>query len=82
MLPEIMWSGVGPIRDARGLVDAISALGTLPVSPHRDLCALVARAALARTETRGVHVRADHPETDPSLAARSFDRLPKRMAEH
>jgi succinate dehydrogenase/fumarate reductase flavoprotein subunit len=30
---------------------------------------LIAQGALARTESRGAHQRADHPETDPALDA-------------
>ncbi|MGZ4138841.1 MAG: hypothetical protein ACXVD8_03380, partial [Actinomycetota bacterium] len=34
------------------------------------------RAASARLESRGVHVRSDFPEPDQSFASRSFDQRP------
>ncbi|MBI4729090.1 MAG: FAD-binding protein [Acidobacteria bacterium] len=70
-IPGLMWGGCGPIRTEEGLARAARALAALPPSPHRDLCALVVEAARARAETRGVHVRADHPESDPARAVRS-----------
>jgi L-aspartate oxidase len=36
---------------------------------------LVATAALARTESRGAHYRADFPAENPQLAARSMTTL-------
>lgn len=70
-VPRIMWEGAGPVRDAEGLERAARAVAALPPSPHHELCALVLEAALERTETRGVHVRADRPETDTALAVRA-----------
>jgi L-aspartate oxidase len=70
-------AGLGIERDAAGLeaLDRILqpfAEGPVPADPERAtlraaaICArLVARGALLRTESRGVHRRSDHPEPDP-----------------
>jgi L-aspartate oxidase len=68
---RLMWDGAGPFRDEmriRGLIDALEAL---PASLHHDLCGLIARSALERRESRGVHQRTDFRETDPAFARRS-----------
>ena len=39
-------------------------LETLLSDPY-PLARLIGACALARTESRGAHVRADHPESDP-----------------
>ena len=52
-------------RDA-GIVRSREGLSRLLESPH-PLARLIARCALARTESRGAHRRTDHPERDPSL---------------
>ena len=70
-------AALGIERDAAGLAELDRALQPLaegPVPAHPEeaelraaaICArLVARAALLRTESRGVHRRSDHPEPDP-----------------
>jgi L-aspartate oxidase len=71
------------VREGAGLVRLIEQLGTArPRSPasRADIedialtatARAVAAAALARTETRGCHRRADYPQTDPAQA-RSVD---------
>ncbi len=86
-IQHAMWTGVGLVRDARGLQRAldvlaaleerIAALGVggdgrwnlvwqqaLDVRNLRTVAALTARAALARTESRGSHARSDYPGRD------------------
>ena len=55
-----LWQDAGLVRDAAGLERLRSA-------PHL-LARLVAESALARTESRGAHFRADRPTEDPELA--------------
>ncbi|KTR08733.1 L-aspartate oxidase [Curtobacterium luteum] len=75
----VMTDRVGLLRDATGLASARRDLDHLAVaSPtgvreHEDralldLARLTARAAEARTESRGAHARTDHPDTDPRAA--------------
>jgi L-aspartate oxidase len=54
-----LWQHAGLVRDAEGLT-------TLAHDRH-PLAALIARHALLRTESRGAHMRSDHPDTDPAL---------------
>ena len=56
---QAMWRCAGLERDAEGL-------GALLDDPH-PLARLVARGALHREESRGAHLRSDHPDTDPAL---------------
>jgi L-aspartate oxidase len=76
-----MWRHAGLVRDAAGLEEALrridgwrshaSELGG-EARNLLDVAMLVARAALARRESRGGHYRRDYPAPDPKLAHRSF----------
>ena len=58
--PSALWQDAGLVRDAAGLE-------RLRAAPHL-LTRLIAESALARTESRGAHFRADRPNEDPELA--------------
>jgi L-aspartate oxidase len=58
-LREQVWREAGVIRDPDGLADLVT-------SPD-PVAALVARFALARHESRGVHYRIDAPSADPAF---------------
>lgn len=73
---EIMDTRVGVLREADGLDAAVGALADLPGTTALDDAALdatavhttallVAHAARERTESRGAHRRADHPQASP-----------------
>ncbi|MEN8040171.1 MAG: L-aspartate oxidase [Actinomycetota bacterium] len=70
---QIAWNHVGIARDERGLERALEQLAALdgPPSDSSTVAALIAAAALERTESRGAHYRADYPELDSTLAERS-----------
>jgi L-aspartate oxidase len=55
-----LWHDAGLIRNADGLERLLRAPG--------ELVHLIARSALARTESRGVHFREDFPAEDAALA--------------
>jgi L-aspartate oxidase len=59
---EALWRDAGVVRDAAGLQRLLE-------DPH-PLARAIARCALARAESRGAHLRSDHPERDPALDRR------------
>jgi L-aspartate oxidase len=54
-----LWRDAGPVRDAAGLE-------RLAGDPYL-LARLIANNALRRRESRGCHLRTDHPDVDPEL---------------
>jgi L-aspartate oxidase len=56
---EALWASAGPRRDASGLEALLD-------DPY-PLARMIARSALARRESRGVHRRSDHPLRDSAL---------------
>jgi L-aspartate oxidase len=62
-----MWRNAGPLRDAAGLTALLAWLDDQPPSTTTAVARMIAASALARRETRGAHVRTDHPAEDPAL---------------
>jgi L-aspartate oxidase len=68
--------GAGPIRDGVRSTEALTDLDAILEEAAEGSAArsmalagrLLVRGALAREETRGTHVRSDHPGADPALA--------------
>lgn len=74
-LRAAMWDGAGPIRTAAGLAEARRVLADVAARPGVRgsgtadsvmVGDLICRSATLRAETRGVHVRADAPDRDPT----------------
>jgi L-aspartate oxidase len=57
-----LWRDAGIVRTREGLERVLE-------DPH-PLARLIARCALARSESRGAHLRAEHPERDPRFDLR------------
>ena len=85
-LREVMWEGVGILRQAGGLERSIAATlhlerglaprpATRPGVEARNLLfvgRLVAESALRRRESRGAHFREDYPEREPGRGRHSI----------
>jgi len=68
---QVMWEGVGIVRNADGLQGALSKLWRIAARQLNTrswnfvtLARLVAEAALGRLESRGAHYRSDYPDRD------------------
>ena len=73
---DLLWDRVGIVRDGTGLAEAVDQLASRqaraepaskedpagPTANHLLLAQLIARAALAREESRGAHFRTDFPK--------------------
>jgi L-aspartate oxidase len=86
-LRALMSAEVGVIRTGNGLAHALGEIvaieqnaKTAEVKEMAVAALLVAAAALARTESRGAHFRADFPEADPKQMQRSYFTLDQARA--
>ncbi len=75
LLREALMARAGLVRDEAGLsaleADLVAWRRRMDATlrPAIDVAAMIARSARLRTESRGAHLRADHPAEDPSWAA-------------
>lgn len=83
-LRSLMWTHVGLLRTRAGLEQALGEIAEIKAAvppgrsePHNllTIAPLVATAALARKESRGSHIRLDHPRPDPAWQSRQICRL-------
>jgi L-aspartate oxidase len=68
-LGAVVAGGLGIERDAEGL-RAVGSFAAAHSGAGAELAAMIARSALARTESRGAHQRADFAAADPAQAVR------------
>ena len=77
-LRRTLSAGAGIVRDAAGLSEALAQMRGWPQANGGDpslasasaAAQAIAHAALVRAETRGGHLRADRPDTDPAWRRR------------
>jgi L-aspartate oxidase len=82
-----MWEGCGPVRDAAGLAQAARSIagsarslgppaadaGHVELVHALTVAGLLLRAATLRQESRGCHIRDDHPAPDPAWEGAHLD---------
>ena len=81
-LPELrrrMWRDCGPVRDEDGLRRMIEFAERQRPSDPVLVAHLIASAALRRTESRGAHLRRDHPQEDAAQCRRSHQPQPSTI---
>ncbi len=90
-LQEAMSGRASVVRDGKGLAELSAVLRSAPRRRVRNpadaedvaltaVARALAAAALARTESRGCHHRADHPDTDPAQAVSRIGHAPTRAS--
>jgi L-aspartate oxidase len=83
-LRDLAWRRCGILRSGEGLQEALARMESVATSRSRlplradyevrnlhSVATLIARAALARRESRGAHYRTDYPGREPAFAAHS-----------
>ena len=84
-LGEILYSGLGIVRSAEGLCNALDRLDELEerrgTFPRTRLARAMLLSAMERKESRGVHYREDHPERDEELGRPTLSRYKNGVIE-
>lgn len=81
-LRATMSAQVGVVRDGEGLADAVRSFaalehegGNIALRNMATTALLIAASAWSRSESRGAHYRADHPNEDAALVRRTMTTL-------
>ncbi|MBR1862562.1 MAG: FAD-binding protein [Ruminococcus sp.] len=84
-LGEILYSGLGIVRSAEGLCNALDRLDELEerrgTFPRTRLARAMLLSAMERKESRGAHYREDHPERDEKLGRPTLSRYKNGVIE-